>query len=67
MAKGNRKRIDYSHPELFREDLDERLKRLTERGGLTWEELAKRAGVEGDRVTGVRAAKRERECTEEGR
>ena len=47
----NRRRIDDSYPELFPEDFGERLARLTELAGLSWEEFAQRLGVENDRVT----------------
>ena len=44
-------RIDDSYPELFPDDFGERLERLTELAGLSWEEFAQRLGVENDRVT----------------
>ncbi len=43
--------IDASYTELFPTDFGERLARLTELAGLTWEEFAERLGVESDRVT----------------
>ena len=49
MAAGER--IDDSYPELFPKDFGERLERLTELAGLSWEEFAQRLGVEDDRVT----------------
>ena len=45
------KRIEGSYPELFPKDFGERLKRLTELAGLSWEEFAERLGMEDDRVT----------------
>ena len=44
-------RIDDSYPELFPKDYPERLERLTEVAGLSWEEFAQRLGVDADRVT----------------
>ena len=49
MAPGER--IEGSYPELFPKDFGERLERLTELAGLSWEEFAQRLGVEDDRVT----------------
>ena len=43
--------VDASHPELFPKDFGERLARLVELAGLSWEEFAKRLGVGCDRVT----------------
>ena len=43
--------IDASYPELFPKDFGERLARLVELTGLSWEEFAERLGVECDRVT----------------
>ena len=43
--------IDASYPELFPKDFGERLARLVELAGLSWEEFAGRLGVECDRVT----------------
>ncbi len=43
--------IDVSYPELLPKDFDERLARLAELAGLSWEEFAARLGVECDRVT----------------
>lgn len=43
--------IDASHSELFPRDFGERLARLVELAGLSWEEFAERLGVESDRVT----------------
>ena len=48
MAAGER--IEGSYPELFPKDFGERLERLTELAGLSWEEFAQRLGVENDRV-----------------
>ena len=45
------KRIEGSYPELFPEDFGERLEKLVEFAGLSWEEFADRLGVENDRVT----------------
>ena len=48
------KRIEDSHPELFPTDFGERLERLErlrELVGLSWEEFAERLGVDDDRVT----------------
>ena len=42
--------IDTSHAELFPKDFGERLARLVELSGLSWEEFAERLGVECDRV-----------------
>ena len=47
-------RIDDSYPELFPKDYPERLERLIELAGLTWEEFAERLGVPDDRVTAWR-------------
>ena len=44
-----------SYPELFPEDFGERLEKLVEFAGLSWEEFADRLGVENDRVTEWRA------------
>ena len=49
MAPGER--IEGSYPELFPKDFGERLERLTELAGLSWEQFAQRLGVEDDRVT----------------
>lgn len=43
--------INASHPELFPKDFGERLARLVELSGLSWEEFAERLGVGCDRVT----------------
>ena len=43
--------IDASYPELFPKDFGERLARLVEMAGLSWEEFAERLGVGCDRVT----------------
>jgi len=43
--------IDASSPELFPKDFGQRLARLVELTGLSWEEFAERLGVECDRVT----------------
>ena len=43
----SRRRTEGSYPE----DFGERLKRLTELAGLSWEGFAGRLGVENDRVT----------------
>ena len=48
---GNKKQIEGSYPELFPKDFGDRLERLTELAGWTWEEFAQRLGVEDDRVT----------------
>ena len=45
--------IAASYPELFPKDFGERLARLVELAGLSWEEFAGRLGVECDRVTEV--------------
>ena len=45
------KRTEDSHPELFPTDFGERLERLSELVGLSWEEFAERLGVEDGRVT----------------
>ena len=50
----SRERIDDSYPELFPKDYPERLERLVELAGLTWEEFAERLGVPDDRVTAWR-------------
>ena len=47
----SRRRTEGSYPELLPEDFGERLERLTEILGLSWEEFADRLGVENDRVT----------------
>ena len=39
-----------SYPEYFPQDFGERLERLVELAGLSWEEFARRLGVELDRV-----------------
>ena len=44
-------RIDGSHAELFPKNFGERLARLVELSGLSWEEFAERLGVACDRVT----------------
>ena len=44
------KRMEDSHSELFPKDFDERLERLREIVGLSWEEFAERLGVDDDRV-----------------
>ena len=46
----SRERVEGSYPELFPKDYPERLERLVELAGLTWEEFAERLGVENDRV-----------------
>ena len=43
--------IGASYPELFPKDFGERLARLLELAGLSWEEFAERLGVGCDRVT----------------
>lgn len=43
--------IDARHPELFPKDFGERLARLVDLAGLSWEEFAERLGVQSDRVT----------------
>ena len=43
--------IDATYPELFPKDFSERLARLVELAGLSWEEFAERLGVGSDRVT----------------
>ena len=43
--------IGASYPELFPKDFGDRLARLVELAGLSWEEFAERLGVESDRVT----------------
>ena len=43
--------IDASYPELFPKDFSERLARLVELAGLSWEEFAERPSVECNRVT----------------
>ena len=50
----SRERIDDSYPELFPKDYPERLERIVELAGLTWEEFAERLGVPDDRVTAWR-------------
>ena len=47
--------VEGSYPELFPKDYPERLERLVELIGLTWEEFAERLGVENERVTAWRA------------
>ena len=49
--------IDVSYPELLPKDFDERLARLVELAGLSWEEFAARLGVGCDRVTDWRRGK----------
>ena len=49
-----RKRMEDSHPELFPKDFGERLERLRELAGLSWEEFAERLGVADDRVMELR-------------
>ena len=49
MASGER--VDDTYPELFPDDFGERLERLIELAGLSWEEFAQLLGVENDRVT----------------
>ena len=49
-----RKRMGDSHPELFPKDFGERLERLRELAGLSWEEFAERLGVADDRVMELR-------------
>ena len=44
------KKEEGSYPELFPEDYGERLERLLELAGLSWEEFAERLGAEYDRV-----------------
>ena len=44
------KRIEDSYPEIFPKDFGERLERLRELAGLSWEEFAERLSAEGDRV-----------------
>ena len=44
------KRMEDSHPELFPKDFGERLERLREIAGLSWEEFAERLSVGDDRV-----------------
>ena len=50
----SRERTEGSYPELFPKDYPERLQRLIELAGLTWEEFAERLGVGIDRVTAWR-------------
>ena len=50
----SRRRTEDSYSELFPKDYPERLERLVEVAGLTWEEFAERLGVENDRVTAWR-------------
>ena len=50
----SRERTESSYPELFPKDYQERLERLIELAGLTWEEFAERLGVGIDRVTAWR-------------
>ena len=50
----SRRRTEGSYPELFPKDYPERLERLVELIGLTWEEFAERLGVENERVTAWR-------------
>ena len=44
------KRLQDSYPDLFPRDYGERLERLREMSGLSWEELAQRLGVDDARV-----------------
>ena len=44
-------RLDDSCPDDFPKDYPQRLERLTELMGLSWEEFAQRLGVENNRVT----------------
>ena len=46
--------VEGFYPELFPKDYPERLERLVELIGLTWEEFAERLGVENERVTAWR-------------
>ena len=46
--------IDTSHSDLFPKDFGERLDRLVELAGLSWEEFTERLGVGCDRVTAWR-------------
>ena len=45
------KQIEDSYPELFPRDFGERLERLRELAGLSWEEFAERLSADDDRVT----------------
>ena len=44
------KQIEDSYPELFPKDFGERLERLMELAGLSWEEFAERLSADDDRV-----------------
>ena len=44
------KQIEDSYPELFPKDFGERLERLRELAGLSWEEFAERLSADDDRV-----------------
>ena len=48
---GHGKRIEDFRPAPWPEDLPQRLERLTELTGLSWEEFAERLGIKDDRVT----------------
>ena len=48
---GKRNRTEDRHEELFPKDFGDRLERLVELGGLSWEEFARVLGVGLDRVT----------------
>ena len=50
----SRERTEGSYPEPFPKDYPERLERLIELVGMTWEEFAERLGVGIDRVTAWR-------------
>ena len=45
-----RERIEGSYPELFPKDFGDRLERLAELAGLSWDECADRLGIDEDRV-----------------
>ena len=45
------KRIEDFRPGPWPEDFPQRLERLTQLAGLSWEEFAERLGIEDDRVT----------------
>ena len=45
-----RERIEGSYTELFPKDFGDRLERLTELAGLSWDEFADRLGIDEDRV-----------------